>query len=371
MHSPSFRVGVFFAITLIVCSCLALAASSKQAVSTGKTGDLWEVTSQLSMEGMPMKMPSQKNKVCAQKNWKEPPGAQNPQQECQISDMQTVGSKTTWKMRCTSPDATGEGEVNRTSPTAYTGNIKMTSADGTINIKLSGLKVGECDYAETEAMPAQAEAMSQKLDADLAKMQAEGCKGIAEGLMLDLLKSEGAGCNDAATKEIYCKKAVSSEGLKSLIERGNTMPGNGLQDALAFCNDAASKGAFCSQYQSFSGYDMFVGAGSGPGSPLSLAESLCNQKADEVKSKLCKAGTSGMENLVFVAKNCPDQAKPIAEKECAGRNFTGAATSPYAPFCMAYAAQVAQEQPAADAPADEPKSKKDKTKKFFKSVWPN
>ena len=371
MHRLMLRVGVFLAAVIVLGTCLCFAASSKPAASTGKTGELWEVTSQLSMEGMPMRMPSQKNTICAQKNWKEPPGAQNPQQECQISDMQTVGSKTTWKMKCTSPDATGEGEITRTSPTAYAGNIKMTSADGTINIKLSGQKVGECDYAETEAMPAQGEAMSKKLDADIAKMQAQGCKAVAEGLMLEMLKSEGTGCTDAASKEIFCKKAVSPEGLKSLIERGNTMPGNSLQDALAFCNDAASKGAFCGQYQSFSGYEMLAAAGSGPGSPLSLAESQCNQKADEVKSKLCKEGMSGMANLVFVAKNCPDQSKPLAEKECAGRNFTGASASPYAPFCMAYAAQVAQGQPAGDAPADAPKSKKDKTKKFFKNVWPH
>jgi uncharacterized protein DUF3617 len=371
MHSPSFRVGVFLAIALIAGSCLALAASKPAAVAHG-TGDLWEVTSQLSMEGMPVKMPSQKQSVCAPKEWKEPPGAQNPQQECQISDMKTVGSKTTWKMQCSSPTATGEGEINRTSPTAYTGNIKMTSADGTINIKLSGERVADCNYVETD--PQAIEAASKKLDADLAKMQAEGCNGMAKALYLELIKSETAGCNDAATRELFCKTVASPEGTQALFERGNTMPGAGLKDCLDFCaGTGKTKETFCAQFHTTSGYDLLVSSGTGPGSSQATAAAFCGlsaQDLDSEKAKLCKTAASGTSELTFVGKYCPDQAKQIAEKECAGRNFTSMGGSPYAGFCQSYATQMLAGAPAQDAaPAEESKSKK--TKKFFKSVWPH
>src|SRR5262245_55951850 len=104
--------------------------AAKPAAGSGKTGEMWEVTSRLSMPGMPMQMPAQTHQVCAPKNWKEPPGAQSPEQNCQISDLQSTASKTTWSMKCTGPDMTGTGEVNRSGPDAYTGVIKMTSAQG-------------------------------------------------------------------------------------------------------------------------------------------------------------------------------------------------------------------------------------------------
>ncbi len=356
-------------------TCLCFAASSKSAVSTGKTGDLWDVTSEISMEGMPVKMPSQKNTVCASKNWKEPPGAQNPHQQCQISDLKSVGSKTTWKMQCSSSTMTGDGEITRTSRDAYSGAIKMSSADGTVTIKLSGQKVGECDYAETEAMPAQAEAMSQKLDADLAKIQAEGCKGIAEALMLELVKSETAGCNDAATRDLFCKTVASPEGTQALIGRGNSMPGSGLKDCLDYCaGTGKTKETFCAQFDTPSGFDLLASGGTGPGSPQATAATFCGLSAgdlDKEKQKLCKMASSGTSELTFLGKYCPDEAKVVAEKECAGRSFTSMGGSPYAGFCQTYASQMLAGAQPADAPADESNSKKGKTKKFFKSVWPH
>ena len=372
MRASSVRVGVFLAIALIISSCLALAASSKPAAVAHGNGDLWEVTSQLSMEGIPMGIPPQKQNVCAPKNWKEPPGAQNPQQECQISDFKTVGSKTTWKMQCTSPKSTGDGEITRTSPTAYIGNIKMTSADGTINIKLSGERVADCNYVETDTQAI--EAMSKKMDADLAKNQAEGCKGMAEALMLEIIKSETAVCNDSTTRELFCKKVASPEGTQALIGRGNSMPGAGLKDCLDYCaGTGKTKEAFCAQFHTPSGFDLLASGGTGPGSPQATAAAFCGLSAGDVdteKGKLCKMASSGTSELLFLGKFCPQEAKQVAEKECAGRSFTSTGGSPYAQFCVTYASQtLAGAAPQEDAPADEPKSKK--AKKFFKSVWPH
>lgn len=69
----------------LVGAMLLLASSpllNADQSATTTVGDLWEVTSQMSMEGMDMQMPAQTSQVCAPKTWTQPPGGGNQQQEC-------------------------------------------------------------------------------------------------------------------------------------------------------------------------------------------------------------------------------------------------------------------------------------------------
>jgi hypothetical protein len=146
MASTSLRrlaaMGSFLAMCLMTV-VLALAADAPAKVM----GDLWEVTSQMSMEGAPMKMPERKAKVCAPKDWTEPPGAADERQKCTTSDMRKEGdNKVLWKTVCAGPpEMTGEGEITRSGADNYTGSIKFTSAEGNMTIKLSGTRLGECE----------------------------------------------------------------------------------------------------------------------------------------------------------------------------------------------------------------------------------
>ena len=54
------------------------------------------------------------------------------------------GQKATWKVSCTNPTMTGEGEIIRDGATAYSGAIKFKSDDGNMKIKLNGRRVGDC-----------------------------------------------------------------------------------------------------------------------------------------------------------------------------------------------------------------------------------
>ena len=132
-----------FRCPLAVFVALTLAAAVRITAQTQTPkGDLWETTSQMSMDAMPMAMPAQTLKVCSAKEWKQPPGGQK---NCTSTNMKVAGNTVTWEVKCTGPTMTGVGEINRDGASAYTGSIKFTSDQGNMTVKLSGRKIGDCD----------------------------------------------------------------------------------------------------------------------------------------------------------------------------------------------------------------------------------
>jgi hypothetical protein len=122
-------------------SCLVVAGAR---ATDEPAGILWETTSRSEMEGMPFKMPAQTLKVCAAKEWTRPPAGGD--KNCKTSDYQVVGSKATWTVQCTGEmDMTGAGEMTFEGTDSYTGIVKLTGDGMTMNIKLSGRKIGTCD----------------------------------------------------------------------------------------------------------------------------------------------------------------------------------------------------------------------------------
>ncbi len=129
----------WWATVLLVCLPPVLLADSPAK------GDLWQVSTRMSMEGMPMEMPAQTSKYCATKEWTKPPAGDNPRQKCKRSDYRISGGKITWTESCDAPAMTGRGEITRQGQDAYNGTIQDSSAQGNMTIKLSGCKIGECD----------------------------------------------------------------------------------------------------------------------------------------------------------------------------------------------------------------------------------
>jgi hypothetical protein len=107
-------------------------------------GDLWDATQQMSMEGMPMKMPAQTMQVCAKKTWTAPPGANRP--GCTVSEFSLVGRTATWTATCTGQQSmTGHGEVTRDRDDHYQGTIKFMGEGFAMTIQLEGKLVGDCN----------------------------------------------------------------------------------------------------------------------------------------------------------------------------------------------------------------------------------
>jgi hypothetical protein len=117
-----------------------------QSDSPAPIGALWEVTSQMSMQGMPMQMPAQTMKVCAAANSTEPPGSQNDERGCVSSDYQRSADTVTWTSTCEGPPVrTGQGEITFADEDNYSGKIQYSSEDGNMVINLTGHRIGDCD----------------------------------------------------------------------------------------------------------------------------------------------------------------------------------------------------------------------------------
>ena len=138
MSTSPFRA---LAAAVLLMTPLTARIISAQAAS----GDLWETKSEMSIEGMPMKMPARTSKSCTPTEWKQPPAGQK---NCKSSNMKVDGNKVTWDVQCTDPTMTGTGEILREGSDAYTGTIKFTSAQGNMTVKLTGKKIGTCDKPE-------------------------------------------------------------------------------------------------------------------------------------------------------------------------------------------------------------------------------
>jgi len=113
---------------------------------------LWEITTEMEMQGMPMKMPARKHTQCLTKeNMLKTmvPKEQTQEEECKITDTKIRGNTVTWVMKCSGEDAMEvTGKITYHGDT-FEGTITMISNDPEedkmkmIN-HISGRRIGKC-----------------------------------------------------------------------------------------------------------------------------------------------------------------------------------------------------------------------------------
>ncbi|MGH8198393.1 MAG: DUF3617 domain-containing protein [Steroidobacteraceae bacterium] len=129
---------------LAAASLILIAAVSARA--DDPPGVLWETTSQMVMEGMPMAMPANKGNYCAKETWEQPPASGNdPSQNCRNTSFNQTGTKVTWSMACDNPPMTGDGEITFNGTDSYAGVIRFQGAQMNMQVNLAGKKIGTCD----------------------------------------------------------------------------------------------------------------------------------------------------------------------------------------------------------------------------------
>jgi len=113
---------------------------------------LWEITTKMEIQGMPMQMPARKHTQClTKKNMLKTmvPKEQDKKEECKITDTKIRGNTVTWVMKCSGEDAmevtgkttyhgdTFEGTITMISNDTEEGKMKMIN-------HISGRRIGEC-----------------------------------------------------------------------------------------------------------------------------------------------------------------------------------------------------------------------------------
>ncbi len=112
---------------------------------------LWEITTKMEVQGMPMKMPARKHTQClTNKNMlKTMVPKEQAQEECKITDQKISGNTLTWIMKCSGKDVmevtgkttyhgdTFEGTITMISNDPEEGKMKMIN-------HITGRRIGEC-----------------------------------------------------------------------------------------------------------------------------------------------------------------------------------------------------------------------------------
>jgi hypothetical protein len=105
---------------------------------------LWEITTELEMPGMPMKMPPSTFTQCIKKD-QAVPADEKPGQECKTKDLTTKGNTISWTVECAHPGGqmTGKGTVTYHRD-KMEGSLNMQGQGMTMTSRFKGHRVGAC-----------------------------------------------------------------------------------------------------------------------------------------------------------------------------------------------------------------------------------
>lgn len=273
--------------------CL-VAAIAQSAYAQGKD-ELWEMTTKMEMEGMPMAMPAQTNKVCVEAGKSEaavPAG----DSDCRMSSVKRSGSKTTFRMECTQPEKmTGTGEITRTKD-SMSGTISLKGDDMNMKQTFSGRRVGSCD-AKTYAQAQRRQVMGQQMDPLRGHYEQACAEGVEklDARIFDAKPFMAEGMSEEEKAQI--RDMVSCDKIKPKFCGKAREVGKSMRTPKG---DAAARSAY---------HD------------IDAALRLCGEDLAAIQAAACTNGVSGRE-WDFVSRRCPAQAKEIAAKNCVGRDYT-------------------------------------------------
>ena len=255
------------------------------------TGEWWEITGKMEMEGMPFAMPGQTSKVCMPKGGeKDPNNTQGKDRNCKMTDVKHSGNTVKFKGTCVSKGET----MNIVGETSHDGNSFKS------NVKMSGKSQGE---AMNMTMVSSGKRIGGACDTEELgkKAKAQIDAGMA------------AACD---TSKFKTMNWVSSASM--FIGAKPTCPGKQETLCKVLRNDVPND---LQAFQMLEQQEKSKGTAS--------AAKACNINIESMKKTLCKE-RARKGPLSFLEASCPVEAKAYRElqrkqEECAGRGFTAGA----------------------------------------------
>ena len=267
-----------------------------------QNGERWEYTTKMQSEQMQgFAMPPMTMQMCQEPGWKNPPKGQQQDSECEVLDYKKSGSKMSWRIQC--PEGKGHGEMTLQGNDKFTGFTEFTSADGQFRMDMSGRKLGSCDPAVDRTVvngmnvpnAQEIQQMQANMNQQMEMANVQTCASAIQSMQLMMFTMDGSPCTKQ--KPAFCKRLQTGDGAMLVV--GQDASGEALNQAIEFCG---------------------IGR-------------------DKVLAAACKQAKAG-KNWEFLAANCQAEADELAQKHCAGRDFTTVYATEYGSFCTQYAADL-------------------------------
>jgi hypothetical protein len=299
---------------------LAAACMAGGSALAANNGELWEVTTQMNVPGMPAGMGSNTSRVCNATGDPRKQAEAGPTQKCKVVDSKQSGNRFTMTLDCPEGRAVIENAYNA-AHTEYKGSMKMTMRDGNqMTMNMAGRKVGSCDAEqakrERDEQVASARRQGEQAQAMIAandKQQIQNCAKAPEAMNLGLLGTY-ARCD---MMQGTCEQMAANDATKRVATA---------------C--LSSRAQLCKRYQTMEGFLKANGS-------EEIAQA-CQLDRQALAASHCPRAAKG-ENLAYLARYCPAEAKPIAEQHCVGRSYTSAPQDKYSDFCSRYVAAASLE----------------------------
>jgi len=316
---------------VMISLALAGALSLSSAALAAGTDDLWEVTTQMNVPGMPAGMGSNTQQQCYEKDMRKNVTQRKDAEGCKVTDYKESGNKLTITMSCPKNRSAVMEYVFNPGRTEYKGTMRMKDGGQEMLMNMSGRKVGTCDAQKARSEREQARGEREGQIAAM-KAQADAARAQGEQAMKRNNDAQIAECGKAVETMDFGKLGMygrcyrkSDDTCKSVMSSyAKTYP-----EVQSACTAKAAE--FCKRYQTQDGFAK-------AGGDKNVAEA-CGLSADRVKASLCP-GALKTESLDFLGRYCPNEAKPLAQKHCTGRDYTSKEGGKYAVLCTSYLANL-------------------------------
>lgn len=319
-------------IGLFACAILALPLS----VAAQNNDELWEIKSQMNIPGMPAGMGAQTARVCQGKDPGKDATRDKDMQKCKVNDVKQTATRTTVTMTCPEGRMVVDQQYNA-ARTEFKGSMKMTGKDGDMTMTTTGRKVGACDVQE-------AKRESDARDAAVKKQVAAGMAASA-AMQKQMSDQQIKECNVAVDKMEFHRLGAHGQCYKKAESKDCKESAKSYPEATKACGARVDE--FCKRFQTADGFMK--------ASNRENAAQMCGVSTKAIKTAQCpRAEKAG--SLAFLGAYCPVEAKPLADVQCVGRDFTSKQGGKYAAFCLNYMANAdfesgKKQRPAESAPA--------------------